>query len=94
MEQQPEITIGDGVTMYVGSDKYPYTISKYENGILTIKSDIQNGYVESFKKYKNKKNGLENWHKVELNTNTNRYNKKRIAHFKFGVREHYLDPNF
>ena len=93
MEQQSELTIGEGVTLCVGSDKYPYTISKYEKGILTIQSDTQNGSVESFKKYKNK-NGSENWYKVELNTNTNRYNKKRIAWLKFGVREHYIDPSF
>ena len=90
MNQQ--LTIGDGVTLCVGSDKYPYTINSYDKGILTLQSDTQ-GFVESFKKYKNK-NGIENWFKVELNTSTNRYNKKRIAWLKFGVREHYLDPNF
>ena len=103
MQNQVEIIPGGGLTLYVGSDKYPYTIISYENKILKIQQDIANsntnefspninGYVRYLKKYS--KNNIDNWFRVELNQQTGRFNKKNRVLVKFGEREYFLDPSF
>ena len=100
------IVPGDGLTLYVGSDCYPYTVVNYSKNILKIQKDIVdessetgfksnlNGDVNYLKLYYNKKIDCKLWFYVEKNDQTGKFNKKRRAHLKFGERKFYLDPNF
>lgn len=93
MENQFEIIPGDGITLYIGTDKYPYTIISYEKNILEIQQDKAfknnnkyeilpniNGSIKFLKRYP-KHHNFNNWFTVELNEET-------------GEREYFIDPSF
>lgn len=99
---QNQITPGCGLTLYVGSDKYSYTILSYENSILKIQQDIKigneilpnsNGNIIFIKRYP-KHHNFNNWFSVVLNEQTGRFNKKNRVSIKFGEREYFIDPSF
>ena len=106
MQNQLEITPGGGLTLNIGSDKYPYTIVSYENNILKIQQDRViknnnqyefltdiNGNINYLKRYP-KNNNFDNWFNLELNQQTGRYNKKSKVSIKFNERKYIIDPSF
>lgn len=102
------LTPGSGLTIYIGSDSYSYSIvCSSDKNIVTIQRDRvekinneqiyspnPNGIIDHLKLYRDNKSGNHFWFFVEKNEQTGRYNKKRKANVKFGERKFYLDPNF
>lgn len=97
---QKKILPGDGLTLYVGHDKYPYTILSYDKLILKIQQDNIidneilpniNGNIKFLKRYP-KHHNFDNWFSVEFNEQTKRFNKKNKEFIKFGEKEYFVDP--
>lgn len=107
MENQ-DLTPGSGLTIYIGSDSYAYTLlESFNNKIIIIQKDnvekINNEYIysadpngvtEYLKLYRDNKSGNNFWYFVKKNELTGRFNKKNKANIKFGERKFYLDPSF